>query len=73
MYKRYLVSYSHSRGFGNIVITTDEDFLNNKNTKEPMEEIISSIIEGSEYKYSRDEIIILAISNFGEFDEMPNM
>lgn len=43
MYKRYLVSYSHSRGFGNIVITTDEDFLNNKNTKEPMEKLFLAL------------------------------
>lgn len=73
MYKRYLISYSHSRGFGNSVITTSEDFLNNENTKELMEKIISNVIEASEHRYSKDELVLLSISNFGELDELPTM
>lgn len=73
MYKRYLISYSHSRGFGSCVITTDEEFLNNKNTKELMNFIVDYILETNDYIFSRDEIVVLAISNFGELDEIPTM
>lgn len=69
MHKRYLISYSHSRGFGSCVITTGEEFLNNKNTKEVMNCIVDNIIETKEPKFSRDEIVVLSISNFGEIDE----
>lgn len=72
-YRRYLISYSHSRGFASCVITTGGDFLNSNNTKELMEEIISNIIEASEHRYSKDELVLLSISNFGELDELPTM
>lgn len=73
MYKRYLISYSHSRGFGTCVIATGDEFLNNKNTKELMNCIVDNILEINEHIFSRDEIVVLAISNFGELDEMPTM
>lgn len=73
MYKRYLISYSHSRGFGNCFITAVNDFLNNNSTEELMNHIVDSILETTENKYSRDEIVVLAMSNFGELDEMPTM
>lgn len=73
MYKRYLISYSHSRGFGSCVITAVNGFLNNNNTEELMNHLVDRIIESTKNKYSRDEIVVLAISNFGELDEIPTM
>lgn len=73
MYKRYLISYSHSRGFGSCIITTGNKFLNNNNAEEVMNCIVDNILEINEHIFSRDEIVVLAISNFGELDEMPTM